>query len=80
MRDLAAATKDLHLAQSTFEALEALYPRVSPGGFCIVDDYGLAPCARAVEDYRAREGVTEPLERIDWSGVFWRKKGGPRAR
>jgi len=76
---LAVLRLDGDLYQSTFEALEALYPRVSPGGFCIVDDYGLAPCARAVEDYRAREGVTEPLERIDWSGVFWRKKGGPGA-
>ena len=59
--------------QSTIEALESLYPRLSPGGFCIIDDYGLAPCARAVEEYRTRAGIAEPLEKIDWSGVFWRK-------
>ena len=70
---LAVIRLDGDLYQSTFEALEHLYPKLSPGGFCIIDDYGLAPCAQAVEDYRSREGIEEPVEKIDWSGVFWRK-------
>ena len=36
------------LYSSTLEALEALYPRLSPGGFVAVNGYGLAACARAV--------------------------------
>lgn len=70
---LAVMRLDGDMYQSTIEALAALYPRLSPGGFCIVDDYALAGCRQAVDDYRAEHGVDEPIERIDWSGVFWRK-------
>lgn len=74
---IAVLRLDGDLYESTLEALESLYPRLSPGGFCIVDDYALPPCARAVHDYREREGITEPIERIDWSGAFWRRSGAP---
>jgi O-methyltransferase len=57
------------------DALTSLYDKVSPGGFIIVDDYGVLPqCARAVHEFRAARQVTTPLETIDWSGVFWRKE------
>ncbi|GAA3861970.1 hypothetical protein GCM10022243_30320 [Saccharothrix violaceirubra] len=59
--------------QSTIEALEHLYDRLSPGGFCIVDDYALRSCQRAVDDFRTARGITTPIERIDWTGAFWRK-------
>ena len=40
----------------------------------IVDDYGNAPaCRQAVHDFRSEHGVAEPIERIDWGGVFWRR-------
>ena len=58
---------------STMEALNALYPRLSKGGFCIIDDYGLEACRKAVDDYRAEHRINAPLERIDWTGVYWRK-------
>ena len=59
---------------STMEALSALYPNLSPGGFAIIDDYGAIPGAkRAVDDFRAAHGITSPLREIDWTGVFWRK-------
>ncbi|MEA2168863.1 MAG: O-methyltransferase [Solirubrobacteraceae bacterium] len=59
---------------STWQALEALYPRLAPGGFLIVDDYGaIASCAQAVTDFRERFGITAPIEEIDWTGVCWRK-------
>jgi hypothetical protein len=59
---------------STLQALEHLYPKVSPGGFVFVDDYGALPnCRTAVEDFRRACGVTEPVFRIDWTGVFWKK-------
>jgi hypothetical protein len=60
---------------STMDALTNLYPGLSVGGFVIVDDYfALEPCRRAVEDYRAQHGVTEPIQRIDWTGAFWRRE------
>jgi O-methyltransferase len=60
---------------STMDALVALYPKLSPGGYAIVDDYGAIPtCQQAVDDFRRESGIQEPLEKIDWSGVFWRKK------
>jgi len=63
--------------------LEAIYERVSPGGFVVIDDYGSAGCQEAVEAFRADIGVQEPLERIDWSAAAWRRAAtgrGPRQR
>ena len=70
---LAVMRLDGDMYGSTIEALEALYPKLSPGGFCVVDDYALAGCRRAVDDFRAANRIESPVERIDWSGVFWRK-------
>jgi O-methyltransferase len=65
---------DGDMYESTMEALVHLYDRVSPGGFVIVDDYGALPnCRQAVEDFRRSQNIIEPVERIDWTGVFWRK-------
>lgn len=65
---------DGDLYQSTMDALEALEPRVSEGGFVIVDDYGgWPPCRQAVEDYRSRVGIVAPIHEVDWTGVWWRK-------
>ncbi len=59
---------------STMDALNALYDKVSSGGYLIVDDYGaIAACAQAIEDFRTEHGIDEPLNRIDWTGVYWRK-------
>lgn len=60
--------------ESTRVALDALYPRLSPGGFVIVDDYGLPTgCARAVDEYRAAHRIDAPLTRINAQAVYWRK-------
>jgi O-methyltransferase len=57
------------------EALEVLYPRVSPGGFVIADDYGDIPqCQRATDEYRAAHGITTKIEHSDWTGIWWRKE------
>jgi O-methyltransferase len=59
---------------STMDALDALYPKVSSGGFVIVDDYGIIKaCRQAVADYRDAHGITDPIHDIDGSGAFWRK-------
>jgi O-methyltransferase len=65
---------DGDLYESTIQVLEALYPRLAPGGFCIIDDYhDLKPCRQAVTDYRAEHGITAEIVDIDGTGVLWRK-------
>jgi O-methyltransferase len=60
---------------STLDSLANLYPGLSTGGYVIVDDYfALAPCREAVDDYRAEHGIVEPIQRIDWTGAYWRKE------
>ncbi len=71
---IAVLRLDGDMYSSTWQALEALYDRVSQGGFIIVDDYGAVPgCAKAVDDFRALRGITAPLQPIDWTGRFWRR-------
>jgi O-methyltransferase len=73
---LALLRIDGDLYASTMDALDSLYPRLSPGGFAVIDDYGALPeCRQAVEDYRRRHGIAAPLQHIDWTGVYWRKDG-----
>jgi hypothetical protein len=70
---LALVRLDGDLYESTMDALVPLYPKLSPGGFLIVDDYHLAPCAKAVHDYRERAGIREEILPIDGAGAYWRK-------
>jgi O-methyltransferase len=76
-REFAVVRLDGDMYGSTIEALTELYPRLSPGGFLIVDDYGAYhACRQAVADYRDAHGVIEPIQQIDWTGVYWRKRRG----
>lgn len=61
---------------STMVALRELYPRLSDGGFVIIDDYYLPNCARAVDDFRRQEGISSTLHRIDEQAVYFRKVRG----
>ena len=65
---------DGDLYESTMDALVHLEPKVSPGGFVIVDDHGgWEPCRQAVADYRSERGITAEIHEVDWTGVWWRK-------
>ena len=71
---IAVLRLDGDLYESTIQALDALYPRLSPGGFCIIDDYhAINACRQAVTDYRAKHGVSAEIVDIDRTGVLWRK-------
>jgi O-methyltransferase len=70
---LAVLRLDGDMYGSTMDALEPLYPKLSPGGFVIVDDYALAGCRRAVDDFRRANNIDEELVRIDRWAVMWRK-------
>ena len=72
---LAILRVDADMYGSTMEVLQSLYSKLSPGGYVIVDDYGAVPgCKKAVEDFRAENGIAEELEKIDWTGVYWQKR------
>jgi hypothetical protein len=74
VQQLALLRLDADLYESTIDALTHLYPKVSPGGFVIIDDYGLvAACRQAVTDYRRAHSIEEPIVPIDWTGVYWRR-------
>jgi O-methyltransferase len=64
---------DGDLYESTMDALNNLYQKLSVGGFCIIDDYFMEGCRKAVHDFRDKHGITEKIEPIDGMGVFWRK-------
>ena len=64
---------DGDLYESTMDTLVNLYPRLSPGGYVIVDDYAFAPCRQAVEDFRLEHAITDPIEQVDWTGAYWRR-------
>ena len=73
---LAVLRLDGDMYESTMDALEALYPKLSPGGFVIVDDYGASPHAGRPSTTSARaHGITDPIETIDWTGVYWQRSG-----
>jgi O-methyltransferase len=71
---------DGDLYESTYIALQCLYPKLSPGGFLIIDDYGVVnACRRAVQDYRAEHNIDAPINWIDRTGVWWRRPPGPQS-
>jgi O-methyltransferase len=65
---------DGDLYDSTRAPLDALYAKLEPGGFCIVDDYGdVTECRQAVDEFRGKNEIAEPIEWIDTDAVYWRK-------
>ncbi len=72
---LAVLRLDGDLYESTMVALENLYPKLSKGGFVIIDDYGaFEQCRIAVEHFRDEHQISTPIVSIDWTGAFWRKE------
>jgi hypothetical protein len=71
---IAVMRLDGDMYESTMDALTHLYPKLSPGGFVIVDDYGyLESCRQAVNDYRQAQGINDPIWRVDWTGAYWQR-------
>jgi O-methyltransferase len=55
--------------ESTAHEMERLYPRISPGGVLLVDDYGhFLGSKRAVDEYIEKEKLALLLNRIDFTG------------
>ena len=72
---LAVLRLDGDLYESTMSALECLYPKLSIGGYVIIDDYSpsVPCCVQAVDDFRARHHVSEEIVSTGQYGVFWKR-------
>jgi len=64
LKQVALLRLDADLYSSTRICIENLYPLLSPGGWLIVDDYGLSGCRQAVNNYMG--GNFPP--------VYWKKQ------
>jgi O-methyltransferase len=65
---------DGDLYESTMDAISSLYDKLSIGGYFIDDDYGSIPQAKkAIDDYRNQHNITEPIIKIDCTGIYWKK-------
>ncbi len=75
---LAVIRMDGDLYESTIDAISALYPKLSPGGYVIVDDYNNVKwgkaCGPAIREYREQHRITEPIQEIDHTAIFWRRE------
>jgi O-methyltransferase len=71
---LALLRLDGDLYESTIVALNALYDKLSIGGYVIVDDYHVVPgCKNAIGDFFTSRNISPELSEIDGVGVFWQK-------
>jgi hypothetical protein len=64
---------DGDLYESTIDALGALYHKLSPGGYAIVDDFHIEACRQAITDFRRERAIDDPIRTIDRNSVFWQK-------
>lgn len=75
VQQLAVLRLDGDMYESTMDALTHLYPKLTPGGYLIIDDWGVVEgCRLAVEDYRKKHQLTEAIIPIDFDGVYWKKE------
>lgn len=76
IKKLSILRLDGDMYESTWDALVNLYPKLSCGGYVIIDDWtAVRGCKAAVEDYRRENNIREEITSIDWSGVYWKKTG-----
>ena len=90
VKRLAILRVDSDIYSSILETLEHMYPKLSTGGYVMFDDYKFPYAKRAVQDFRARYGVTS---RMRWCNqdseppmhkciakdefLYWRKGDAP---
>ncbi|HVV33871.1 MAG TPA: TylF/MycF/NovP-related O-methyltransferase [Vitreimonas sp.] len=71
-RQFAVMRLDSDSYDSVEESLVYLYPLLSKGGIIIIDDWHLVGCRVAVENFRAREGLAEPIVEYE-KNAYWVK-------
>jgi hypothetical protein len=76
IESLALMRLDGDFYESTRDGLNALYDRLSVGGFVILDDYGedsWTYCRKAVDEFRSERGIDDPLVPVDSKCAYWRR-------
>lgn len=73
IKQLSIMRLDGDLYESTTDALVNLYPKLSPGGFVVIDDYFIPPCRDAVHAFRSENGIKDDIVPIDATSVYWRR-------
>jgi O-methyltransferase len=72
--NLAVLRLDGDMYESTFDALTNLFPKVSIGGYVIIDDWNaIKACKAAVEEFRDKNQIKDKITPIDQTGVYWKK-------
>ena len=75
---LAMIRIDIEGYEGVRAALDVLYPKLSPGGFVVVDELEVAGCNHAIDEFFARTGRKEeilPIPQKKPKGAYWRKSG-----
>jgi len=73
LEQVALARIDCARLDTPMEALEAIYDKVAPAGFVVVDGLDAEGARMALEEFREARGISEPLDRVDAAAVAWRK-------
>ena len=76
VRTLSLMRLDGDFYESTKDALNNLYDRLSIGGYVIIDDYGedsWTYCRKAVDEFRAERHIEDVLVAVDSKCVYWRR-------
>ena len=84
IEEIALLRLDGDLYDSTMDALNVLYDKVSIGGYIYVDDYGsFAGCKLAIDEFRHNRNITDTMNLVMEKGdggealyeaVWWRKR------
>jgi hypothetical protein len=65
---------DTDFYDSTKAELEILFPLLVKDGFLIIDDYRhWQGCRQAVDEYFSKDFVENKFERLDYTGIMYRK-------
>jgi len=75
---IAVLRLDADTWDATSDVLEALYDRVSDGGYIIIDDFHLNGARGATLDFRKKRGITDPLLPVPEDYVFACGQRDPR--
>jgi len=71
---LAIMRLDADYYDSTMDAMKNLYPKLSVGGWVILDDYGHPMgCRTAVTEFRAEHNITDPIIMADAHVGYWQR-------
>ena len=67
IKDIALLRLDGDLYESYMVSLEALWDKVVPGGFVIIDDFALGGCRKAIQDFFKQKGIDPYLHNVDFT-------------